>query len=669
MRTRYKLLIVIAAVLVAALVLTACNFGGGGDPPVDEIPGNGNGNGGEIDPGNGNGTNPVADFTAVFGQSLYEFTLPAGWTWLNPTDPVGSVGLRPSFAVHLTSGDTRTFIIDVRPAVPDYTLPTGLTATFGNTLANVSLPPLSGWTWVEPPTTSVGNAGIQGHYARFTPFDTFNFQTVTRRVNIDVARLQVAMPTLNNSVLLHNGLTHTVEISAPSPWVVTTGGTFSAVNVGRYTVNVALVDTNNTEWATGGTGVFTIDWNIIRVPQEVVYASRSHSMALDAGGNVWTWGNNLDGQLGHNNTTTMYVPTKITYEVFFNETIIAVSAGELYSMALDSNGDVWTWGNGSGGRLGHNNTTRRNVPTRITNVAFSNSHIIAISAGVAHSMALDNNGNVWTWGWGEHGQLGHGGTSNRLVPTMITPTAFSDVRIIAISAGRSHSMVLDSNGDVWIWGSGDNGQLGHGDTEDRLVPTRIKHSDFASVNIIAISAGEIYSMALDAGGNVWTWGNGGWRSLGHGDTENRLVPTRITHTAISNANIIAISASWRHSIALDAQGNVWTWGYGQWGSLGHGDTGDRLVPTRITHTVFYNATITAISAGGDHSIALDSNGNVWTWGHGSSRLGHGDTIQRNVPTLITHVTFNATATATMFTGNKPAVAFAKYGDILCNTSR
>ena len=604
--------------------------------------------------------------SVTLNQNSQRFTLGGTSSATNAGDYVAVVTLVDTDNYEWANGTTAPISLtwEITRATPVYQVPIGLTATFGDTLADVAL--TQGWTWVAVGTTPVGNAGNQTHQARFTPADTVNFVTVTRDVTIDVAVLQIAMPTLNHAIFLYNGSVHTaVEIT--STWITATG--VSATNVGKHTATAALREPNNTQWTDGTTAPIILHWNIIYV-QEVMSAGSQHSMVLDVDGGVWTWGNGENGRLGHGDTENRLVPTMIAPAAFSNVRIIAISAGSRHSMALDADGNVWTWGSGDSGRLGHNNTTEMIVPTRITHDAFSNATIIAISAGIDHSMALDAGGDVWTWGSGANGRLGHNNTTEMSVPTRITLAAFSNAIIIAISAGWEHSMALDVGGNVWTWGHGLFGRLGHNNTTSLFVPTRITNAAFAAANIIAISTaiGGSHNMALDSDGNVWTWGHGGNGRLGHGDTEDRLVPTAITHTEFTNTNIIAMYAGGGHNMALDVQGNVWTWGAGASGRLGHNNTEDRWVPAIITPAAFANANIIAISAGGSHSMAFDDQGNVWTWGNGANgRLGHGDTDNRLVPTVIEYTAFveamrRPAPAGSAGYGNKPAVVFAKTGD-------
>ncbi len=236
----------------------------------------------------------------------------------------------------------------------------------------------------------------------------------------------------------------------------------------------------------------------------------------------------------------------------------------------------------------------------------------SISAGVFHSLFLDEQGFVWSAGQNQKGQLGHGDTKNRLTPAQINGVP----QIKAIAAGTFHSLLLDEEGFVWSVGYNEYGQLGLGDTIDRSKPERIEGVH----KIKAIATGWSHSLFLDEEGSVWSVGDNRFGQLGHGDTIDRSLPARINGVP----KIKAIAAGYAHSLLLDEDGFVWNVGYNEYGQLGHGDTiyhQDR--PKRIDG-VFQ---IKAIAAGCYHSLFLDEEGSVWSVGNNSSgQLGHGDTI-------------------------------------------
>ena len=122
------------------------------------------------------------------------------------------------------------------------------------------------------------------------------------------------------------------------------------------------------------------------------------------------------------------------------------------------------------------------------------------------------------------GQLGHGNREGQLLPKKIE--ALAGQRVVAMLAGAMHSLAVTADGTVWSWGNGSYGQLGHGDQQNQLLPKKIE--TLAGQRVVAVSAGGCHSLALTADGAVWSWGNGGAGSLGHGeDLSNQLRPEKI----------------------------------------------------------------------------------------------------------------------------------------------
>ena len=150
--------------------------------------------------------------------------------------------------------------------------------------------------------------------------------------------------------------------------------------------------------------------------------------------------------------------------------IVAVSAGEYHSIAITADGAVWSWGDASHGMLGHGDQQRQLLPKKVEALA----GVVAVSGGACHSLALTADGALWSWGWGAQGRLGHGNDlRDQPLPKKIE--AFAGQRIVAVSAGRNHSLATTANGAVFTWGLGESGCLGHGqDLSEQLLPKKIE---------------------------------------------------------------------------------------------------------------------------------------------------------------------------------------------------
>jgi len=315
-----------------------------------------------------------------------------------------------------------------------------------------------------------------------------------------------------------------------------------------------------------------------------------------------------------------------------------LSAGERHSVFIDGEGRLSSCGSAARegeeeeddddeefpGLLGHGEgVTQLNTPTRLPSM-LGDERAVSVSAGVYHSLALTADGSVWSWGGGFFGQLGHGDMQDQLLPKKIE--TFAGRRVVAVSAGGHHSLALTADGAVCSWGDGAYGRLGHGDEQDQLLPKKIE--TFTGRRVVTVSAGARHSLATTADGAAWSWGSGGFGQLGHGDQQSQPLPKKVE--AFAGRRVVAVSAGYSHNLAITADGAMWSWGSGGVGQLGHGDMQGQPLPKKIE--TFAGRRVVAVSAGDRHSIAITADGAVWSWGYGASgQLGHGDQQNQLLP--------------------------------------
>ncbi len=355
-------------------------------------------------------------------------------------------------------------------------------------------------------------------------------------------------------------------------------------------------------------------------------AGAEHSLAVRSDGTVWAWGSNEYGQLGLGDSGIALVPTQISSLI----NVVAVAAGADFSLALRADGTVWAWGNNENGQLGTGGIPSSNFPVQVGDLA----NVVAVAAGTAHGLALvddggSGGGTVWAWGWNWGGQLGDGTTVDRTRP--VRSGSLTDV--VAIAAGGAHSMAIRSRGDgrygaLWCWGLNYAGQVGDGTARTRTEPV------LADVpgDVVAVAGGFDWSLAMTTGGEVWAWGSNesGQMGLPSSSTNDYLA-----HPVVGLSSVAWIEAGRSFSVALLTDGTVWSWGMNHVGSLGQGDTGDIQQPSRIAGL----SNITAISVGYEHTLALGADGTVWAWGQGlSGELGNGDTENQDRPVQVVNMT-------------------------------
>src|ERR1700681_4853953 len=279
-------------------------------------------------------------------------------------------------------------------------------------------------------------------------------------------------------------------------------------------------------------------------------------------------------------------------------------------------GSAWAWGQGTSGQLGNGTTTNSSPPVAVS--LPSGTTVTAVAAGGNHSLALTSSGQVLAWGFNGTGQLGNGTTTNSNIPVQVSLP--SGTIVTAIAAGAQHSLALTSSGQVLAWGGNTYGQLGNGTTSNSSTPVQV--SLFVGTTVTAIASGATHSLAVTSSGQVLAWGGGYFGQLGDGTTTSSSTPVAVSLP--SGTTVTAIAGGGQHSLALTSSGNVLAWGHNLYGQLGTGTTSDSSTPVAVS--LPSGTTVTAISGGTNHSLALTSNGHVRAWGYNmDGELGHGTT--------------------------------------------
>ncbi|MDZ7815265.1 MAG: hypothetical protein U5N86_04435 [Planctomycetota bacterium] len=213
-----------------------------------------------------------------------------------------------------------------------------------------------------------------------------------------------------------------------------------------------------------------------------------------------------------------------------------------------------------------------------------------ISAGRCHTLCVDKDGSLWAWGQNEYGQIGtgKGGDSKEPLPVRVSkPQGMGNV--VSISAGGYHSLALCEDGSLWAWGWNYFGQLGNGKggEEDSkvLLPVRVLKPEGMG-DVVAISAGRFHSLALCEDGSLWAWGDNEHGQSGNGKggewESKELLPVRVSKPE-GMGEVLAISSGLAHNLALCEDGSLWAWGYNVYDQIGNGGKGtEELLPVRVS---------------------------------------------------------------------------------------
>lgn len=408
-----------------------------------------------------------------------------------------------------------------------------------------------------------------------------------------------------------------------------------------------------------------------------IASGRLHTLALKSDGTVWAWGYNNYGTLGDGTTTNRSAPVEVckTYAGGCTEyltDVTAIAAGDMSSIALKSDGTVWSWGYNGSGQLGDGTTTNRTTPVQVAAL----DSVSSLFCGQQHCFAMKMNGTVWAWGFNSSGQLGDGTRTNRTTPVqidgvtdvvqiMILPSSSLALKddgtvvgwgfnyagqlgdgsatlygyaphqiggigsVSAIEGGESFKLLLKTDGTVWAVGVNRNGQLGNGTTTNSAVPVQVT----GLVNVVKIAAGDYFGLAIKDDGTLWAWGYNGYGQLGDETKIDRTAPVQVA----ALANVAEIAGGWNHSLAITADGSAYAWGRNSSGQLGDNTTTDRTSPIQIhgPGDVGFLTDIVDIDAANNYSVAVKSDGTAWGWGDNSyGQLGDGTLVQRTTPVQV-----------------------------------
>lgn len=300
-----------------------------------------------------------------------------------------------------------------------------------------------------------------------------------------------------------------------------------------------------------------------------------------------------------------------------------LDGGATYALMCGGDGVVRAWGSNWYGELGLGHTDTQPAPAALSAI----SNVVSVSAGEVSSLAVNRNGTLYTWGANFIGQLGNGTVDDTNVPTQVIGM-LNNVRTAKMGSG--HALAVKTNGTVWVWGYNGEGQLGQGtyDSDAHVAPIMV-----TGLIATAAAVGQSHNLVLDTNGVVWGWGS----NLGGQVGVPIVFDYEMTPVMVSNwTGVRAIACGQKSSFALKSNGTVWAWGFDLRGSLGIGPTvSANATPAQVLNLP---TNIVALAAGVGHSMALDSTGNVWTWGANSSgQLGVGtsDNNDHSYPAVLT----------------------------------
>lgn len=337
---------------------------------------------------------------------------------------------------------------------------------------------------------------------------------------------------------------------------------------------------------------------------------------------VWTWGSDGYGRLGHG-TLEKNLDRPLEVRFFSDMPLKIVKCGSAHNIAVDINGRCFTWGKCHYGQLGHGEADKDEpIPRQVESL--SGVVVQSLGAGDSHVLAATANGELYSWGVGFYGCLGHGDELSRSTPKLIE--ALFGKFIVSVSGGASHSVAIDKEGGLLVWGRDNFGQLGQPLLTlpglpkpfriNQKVPIQYKNlPDGGSCKMV--SACNNHTLILLDTGIIIALGCNDNGELGHRSTNGDNIIDPSTFVGYSNQveQVKYVCAGWKHCVAITETGCLYSWGHGAYGRLGLGHSRDQATPKRVL-VPNSNPVFKDVSCGESHTLALDTDDTLWACGSG-----------------------------------------------------
>ncbi|KAI8992264.1 regulator of chromosome condensation 1/beta-lactamase-inhibitor protein II [Pilobolus umbonatus] len=367
-------------------------------------------------------------------------------------------------------------------------------------------------------------------------------------------------------------------------------------------------------------------------------------------GQVFVFGTGDTGQLGLGDEM-LERKRPMPLKVLDHESIVDIVAGGMHSVAITKEGQLWTWGCNDQRALGRSG--EEYIPAKIENM--ENIKIVKVACGDSISMALTEEGKLYCWGTYRCAEGPLGFSKDKAVqdvPALFEP--LSKYTIVDIAAGTDHCLALTADGRVYVWGNGQQFQLGRR-IMDRHLINGLRPELLNLKNIKIIGSGSYHSFAVSADNKLYVWGLNNFQQCGLADEDNEPAPNIITKPTViqslqGKGAIKDVQGGEHHSLVLMEDGTVYSFGRADSDQLGlpseliqqnrTKEEGTDLsafkravgIPTQIPGLT----DVIEIATGTNHSIANTKSGKAYTWGFGECyALGNGSSDDEPVPTLLT----------------------------------
>lgn len=376
---------------------------------------------------------------------------------------------------------------------------------------------------------------------------------------------------------------------------------------------------------------------------------------------IYSWGSGISGQLGVEEEKSSQPLPKLIKDFSNSEKKKIIAAFDV-SCAITEADDIYVWGKARDGALGvfPGGSVNINLPSLFVHTDKLDSKPVDIDFSKEHGALVTLKGSLYTWGVDMYNKLGHiedpeqkklqsNQKQKRTLRSSYDKVKFGKVlsleneKIVSAKCGYNHTICLTEDGEVYSWGYGKDGALGHSNFENSLAPKKIEYFSQNGLKIKKIECGDYFSMALTNDGKIYTWGMNNYGQLGLGQISHKLKINLPTEVGLRNKIVSEIFAGEDHCACVTEEGEGYIWGYGLDGRLGNKSKMNQNTPTKLAITSESSeiAKIKKIACGGHMTAILTESGDVYMCGNGrDGELGRGNllesySVNRDEPLLVT----------------------------------